>query len=217
MPRFPFRADVGQDLRDLYAHDRLTAQPRGLGLSSITQGEGSLDLLDAGGAAVARMGDAPTGSGFGVLVPDGAGGWRTVQADAQARADVVDARVTQTNTRVTAVEGRVSTAEGRLDSHASRLGAAEGRLDSHASRLGATEAVAGGARSELNAARGGFGSVGARLNSHSSRIGATEGVANGAAASALLARNMLTNPLTYYSRLTDVIQWLNSNHPGWDL
>ena len=217
MPRFPFRSDVGQDLRDLYAHDRLTAQPRGLGLSSITQGEGSLDLLDAGGSAVARMGDAPTGSGFGVLVPDGAGDWRTVQADAQARADVVDARVTQTNTRVTAVEGRVSTAEGRLDSHASRLGAAEGRLDSHASRLGATEAVADGARSELNAARGGFASVGARLSDHASRLGAVENTANSADQQSQLANNRLTNPMSYPSRLTDVIQWLNSNHPGWDL
>ena len=207
MPRFPFRADVGQDLRDLFAHDRLAAQPRGLGLSSITQGEGSLDLLDASGSAVARMGDAPTGDGFGVLVPDGAGGWRTVQADAQARADAGDA----------VLDTRLDSAESRLDSHASRLGAAEGRLDSHASRLGATEGVANGARSELNAARGGFASVGGRLSDHASRLGAVEGDVSAAAASALLARNMLTNPSTYYSRLTDVINWLNSNHPGWNL
>ena len=196
MPRFPFRADVGQDLRDLFAHDRLTAQPRGLGLSSITQGEGSLDLLDAGGTAVARMGDAPSGGGFGLLVPDGVGGWRTVQADAQARADVVDARVT-------AVEGRVTSAEGRLDSHASRLGATEG--------------VANGARSELNAARGGFASVGDRLSNHASRLGAVENTANSADQQSQLANNRLTNPMSFPSRLTDVIQWLNSNHPGWDL
>ena len=214
MPKFPFRADVGQDLRDLFAHDRLTAQPRGLGLSSITQGEGSLDLLDASGAAVARMGDAPTGPGFGVLVPDGAGGWRTVQADAQARADAGDAVL---DTRLDTAESRLTSTEGRLDSHASRLGAAEGRLDSHASRLGATEAVANGARSELNAARAGFGSLSGRLSDLASRIGAAEGDVSDAAASALLARNMLTNPSTYYSRLTDVINWLNSNHPGWDL
>ena len=214
MPRFPFRNDVGSDLRDLFAHDRLTAQPRGLGLSSITQGEGSLDLLDAGGTAVARMGDAPTGSGFGVLVPDGAGGWRTVQADAQARADagdaVLDTRLDSAEGRLTATEGVANGAKSEVTGARGGFGSLNGRLDSHSSRIGATEGVANGARSELNTARGGFASVGARLDEHASRLGSVE-------ASALLARNMLAYPSSYYSRLTDVINWLNSNHPGWDL
>ena len=214
MPRFPFRNDVGRDLRDLFAHDRLTAQPRGLGLSSITQGEGSLDLLDAGGAAVARMGDAPTGSGFGVLVPDGAGGWRTVQADAQARVDagdaVLDARLDSAEGRLTATEGVANAAQSEVTGARGGFGSLNNRLDSHGSRIGATESVANGARSELNTARGGFASVGARLDDHASRLGSVE-------ASALLARNMLAYPSSYYSRLTDVINWLNSNHPGWDL
>lgn len=209
MPIFPFRADVGQDLRDLFAHDRLEAQSRDLGNSSITLGEGSFDLLDSSGDPVARLGDAP--GGFGVMVPNGAGGWRTVQADAQAKADAAEqAAKDHADSAASAVQSEVTAARGGF-------GSLNGRLNDHASRLGATEGVANGARSELNTARGGFGSVGARLNSHSSRIGATEGDVNDAAASALLARNMLTNPTTYYSRLTDVIQWLNSNHPGWDL
>lgn len=152
--RFPYRESVGSNLRDLFGADRLRAQSRNLGSSSITQGEGSLELrtTDSGGT-VMHLGDLP-GGGFGIGVPNGAGGWRTVQDDAQARANAAQAAAEASAAAATsALAGRVGTAEGRLDSHATRLGSAEGRLtsaesmnstqngrlDSHASRLGATE------------------------------------------------------------------------------
>lgn len=134
MPRFPFKRSVGQDLRDLFAHDRLKQQERGLGYSSISPGEGSAEVRDAAGATLAQFGHAAGKAGF--LVPDGSGGWQTVQEHTSAAVAA----------GTTSLTSRMTTAEGRLDDHASRIGAvegrmgtAEGRLDSHASRLGALE------------------------------------------------------------------------------
>lgn len=147
MPRFPFRTSPGQDLRDLFGAERLRAQSRDLGSSSITQGEGSLELRPTDdGPAVAMFGDLP-GGGFGVGVPDGAGGWRTVQQDAQVRADAAQAAAEAAGAaanaalagRVTSAEGRLGTTEGRLSTAESKNSQQDGRLDSHASRLGATE------------------------------------------------------------------------------
>lgn len=145
--RFPYRENVGTNLRTLFGADRLRAQSRDLGSSSITQGEGSLELrtTDAG-AAVAMFGDLP-GGGFGIGIPDGGGGWRTVQQDAQARADAAQAAAEAAGAaanaalagRVTTAEGRLGTAEGRLTTAESKNSQQDGRLDSHASRLGATE------------------------------------------------------------------------------
>ena len=120
MARFPFRRSVGEDLRDLFAHDRLQAQANDLGYSSLGPDDGSFDVVDANGTAVARYGHVGTKSGF--LVPGGGGSWITTGEQAQAIADASAAALSD-----------------RLDSHASRLGAAEGRLDSHASRIGAAE------------------------------------------------------------------------------
>lgn len=147
MPRFPFRRSPGQDLRDLFAHDRIASQTNDLGYSSISPGEGLLEIRDAAGAAIAGMGHEAGKSGF--LVRRG-GAWVTLQEHVDAEvaagtAGVAD-RLDDHARRIGAAEGRLGTAEGRLDSHASRIGAAEGvnttqngRLDSHASRLGRHE------------------------------------------------------------------------------
>lgn len=166
MPKFPFRRSVAQDLRDLWTIDRLDRQARSLGQSSITQGEGSFDLLDSNGSPVARIGD--TGTGFGVMVPDGSGGWRTVQADAQARSDAAQvAAASYTDTQLAPVASEVQGARGGF-------GSLDGRLDDHASRLGSTEGDISSVSSEVATARGGFGTLGGRLNDHVSRIGGNE-------------------------------------------
>lgn len=150
MPRFPFKRSVGQDLRDLFGHDRLIVQERGLGYSSISPGEGSFDILDASEVPVARYGHYAGKVGF--LVPDGAG-WQTVQEHTAAANAVLSGRLDDHASRIGAAENDITAAEDRLDSHASRIGAAEnaidavegvnatqnGRLDDHASRIGAAE------------------------------------------------------------------------------
>lgn len=200
MARFPFRRSVADDLRDLYQIDRIDRQARTLGYSSISPGDGSLDLINASGTTIARYGDLP-GGGFGIGVPDGSGGWRTVQADAQARAD---AALTTAQGLISALSGRVTTAEGRLDSHASRIGAvenrattAESRLDSHASRLGNAEG---------------------RLDSHVSRIGALEGEVHTARGGSPNLNARIAGVFSYAQALRNYVsnlrQWLIDNGVG---
>lgn len=69
--RFPYKRSVGQDLRDLFGIQRLDAQARTLGRSSLREGEGAVRLLSADGTtALAIFGDLP-GGGSGVGVPVG--------------------------------------------------------------------------------------------------------------------------------------------------
>lgn len=215
MPRFPFKRSVAQDLRDLWAIDRVDRQARNLGLSSLSPGDGSLDLID-GGTTVARYGDLP-GGGFGIGVPDGSGGWRTVQQDAQARAD---GAVGPLASEITTARGGFANLNARLSDHASRLGGtegrlttAEGRLDSHASRIGATENVANGVQSEVSTARGGFGSLNGRLNDHAARIGSAEGEID------TIDERSLINTFRYTQLRSYVVQlkyWLDSGMTGPD-
>ena len=153
MPRFPFKRSVAQDLRDLWAIDRIDRQSRNLGLSSLSPGDGSLDLID-GGSTVARYGDIP-GGGFGIGVPDGSGGWRTVQQDAQARADAAQtAAAADATTKANAAQSAaVSSANGYTDTKTASLP---------------------GLSSEVASARGGFETLGARLSEHASRLGSLE-------------------------------------------
>ena len=121
--RFPFRRSVGDDLRDLFAHDRLNAQTNHLGHSSLSPGEGSFDILDAAGNVVAVYGHHAGKSGF--LMPNGTGGWQTVSERIAAENAVLTDRLDSHASRIGAVEGRAGTLEGRADSHAQRIGAAE--------------------------------------------------------------------------------------------
>lgn len=192
MPRFPFARSPSEDLRDLYRIDRLRAQARGLGHSSISPGEGSLDVRNAAGNPVARYGHE--GGKSGLLVPDGSG-WQTIQEYTAA----------QVAAGTSALGTRMGAAEGRLDSHASRIGAAESdisavegvnaaqttRLDGHASRIGAAEGV--------NTTQNG------RLDAHASRLGAAE---NGISA-AESAINVLAT--TIVDRETAIRDWVTDS------
>lgn len=142
MPRFPFRRSVGQNLRDLFEHDRLLAQSNQLGYSSLSPGEGMVEVWDASDELVAAVGHDDDGNA-GLLVPAPGGGLQTVQEHIAAALAAEAAQL----------EARIADAEARLDGHASRLGAAENdiadvqaanaaqttRLDGHAVRLGRHE------------------------------------------------------------------------------
>lgn len=173
---FPFAPSPHDDLRDLFGFQRAERTARNLGLSSITRGEGSLDLYETDdGPVTHRYGDLP-GGGFGVGITH-RGNFANVSdliGAGEDRDDAQDGRLDSHAGRIGATETKNAQQDGRLDDHASRIGAVEGdagslgtrisnaedRLDGHASRIGATE--------NKNTAQDG------RLDSHVSRIGALE-------------------------------------------
>lgn len=180
---FPFAPSPHDDLRDLFGFQRAERTARNLGLSSITRGEGSLDLYETDdGPVTHRYGDLP-GGGFGVGITHRGAFWNVSDLIGQGedRDDGQDGRLDGHASRLGAAEGRLDdhagrlgSAEGRLDSHAGRIGATETknsqqdtRLDTHASRIGAVEGDTGSLSTRIGNAEG-------RLDSHASRIGATE-------------------------------------------
>lgn len=163
MPRFPFRRSPGQDLRDLFAHDRLQAQANTLGYSSLSPGEGSAEVRDGTGKVVAQFGHDATGK-LGFLVPDGPG-WQTVQEQAAKAADAATAPLSG---KVTTLEGKTSTLEGKVSTVEGKVTTLEGRADSHASRIGAAE-------NDITALQSGKVST-ATHNALAGRVGALENV-----------------------------------------
>lgn len=168
---FPFAPSPHDDLRALFGFQRVERTARNLGMSSITRGEGSLDLYETDdGPVTHRYGDLPDGS-FGVGITHRGAFWNV--------SDLIGAgedRDDGQDGRLDGHAGRIGAAEGRLDSHAGRIGATEtknaeqdGRLDSHASRIGAVEGDAGSLGTRISNAE-------SRLDGHASRIGATENV-----------------------------------------
>ena len=180
---FPFAPSPHDDLRDLFGFQRAERTARNLGLSSITRGEGSLDLYETdNGPVTHRYGDLPDGS-FGVGITHRGAFWNV--------SDLIGAGEDRDDGQDGRMDGhasRLGSAEGRLDAHAGRLGAAEGRLDSHAGRIGATETKNSqqdtrldSHASRIGAIEGDAGSLGTRisnaenrLDTHAGRIGATE-------------------------------------------
>lgn len=78
-PRFPYRREVGQDLRDLFKGGRGASTGLKLGTSSITKGHGALELRDPawGPGPKAMFGDLPGGK-FGIGVDLGEDGFRAI-------------------------------------------------------------------------------------------------------------------------------------------
>ena len=166
---FPFAPSPHDDLRDLFGFQRAERTARNLGLSSITRGEGSLDLYETdAGPVTHRYGYLPDGS-FGIGITHRGAFWNV--------SDLIGAGEDRDDGQDGRMDGhasRLGSAEGRLDAHAGRLGAAEGRLDSaesrldsHASRIGAIEGDAGSLGTRISNAEN-------RLDTHAGRIGATE-------------------------------------------
>ena len=133
----PKRRTLGRDVEDLWARERAQGRPRDRGLSSWDAGAGADEVRDGSGNPVAKIGEH--GSVRGLLVPNGAGGWRTVQADAQAKADAALAtartEIAGVRSDLSALTTRVSTAESRLSSVSSSISSLTSRVSTAESRL----------------------------------------------------------------------------------
>lgn len=203
---FPFAPSPHDDLRDLFGFQRAERTARNLGLSSITRGEGSLDLYETdAGPVTHRYGDLPDGS-FGIGITHRGAFWNVSDliGAGEDRDDGQDGRMDGQDGRMDGHASRLGSAEGRLDAHAGRLGAAEGRLDSaegrldsHASRIGAVEGDAGSLGTRISNAEG-------RLDNHASRIGANENGVSAASSAAAQAA----------ARAAKIINCINAVQPA---
>ena len=155
---FPRERGVATDLADLWTDRRSQARRRSLGLSALDPDDGALEVRDGSGSPVAMVGEY--GSARGLLVPDGAGGWRTVQADAQAKADAALAtartEIAGVRSDLSALTTRVSTAESGLSSVSSSISSLSSRVSTLEHDLDALAAIVAAVRNSTNTAIGIF-------------------------------------------------------------
>lgn len=85
---FPREKSPAEDMRAIWAEFRRLRREMSAAHAAIDPGK-SLEVRNGAGAPVAKVGH--DGGSAGLLVPDGSGGWRTVQVDAQARVDALEA------------------------------------------------------------------------------------------------------------------------------
>lgn len=135
--RFPYQATLGSVLRDFAGVQRRESYARTIGLSSITAGEGSLDLLptDTSTTPVGIFGDLP-GGGFGIgALIDG----RMENLGAYARAEKVrndtqDTTLASHNTRINTAQTTANGAVTVNGTQNSRLSSLESAVSGAASQ-----------------------------------------------------------------------------------
>lgn len=177
------RVTVGDDLARLHDSSRAADMSRDLGYSSISMGEGSLDLIVGDDADNTRvvLGDQSDGR-FGIglwhrggmkYLPDVLESAEDRIAAAEdkngrqdRRLDALDDDVVRIDEKNGQQDGRLTGAEGRLTGAEGRLGSAEGRLDGVEGRMGSAEG-------RLDGHDG-------TLSSHSTRISNAQSSANNA-------------------------------------
>lgn len=185
MTRYRRQRNIGDNLRDLYSQIQQILGSGMLGDSSIDD-EGSLDIIvsddpddeDSPYTTVARYGHNDDSTKHGFLVPHGSD-WRTVQEDAQARADAAEADAkTYTDSKTTALDGRLDAAEGDIDTlqsqmtnRTSRINALENQVDNIGDAQSAMASTVNSVRNEVQNARGGYGSLNARLTAIENALG----------------------------------------------
>ena len=123
------RVNVHDDLSRLHSSLRAGDTSREIGYSSVTQGEGSLDLLTESGAVRASLGDQPDGR-FGVSITH-RGSLRFLP---DLFTDLEDEDVALSN-RISGLGDRMVSAEGRLDSHNTRIHDNDGRISGLGDRM----------------------------------------------------------------------------------
>ena len=155
---FPREKSPAEDMRAIWAEFRRLRREMSAAHAAIDPGK-SMEVRNGAGAPVAKVGH--DGGSAGLLVPDGSGGWRTVQVDAQARAD---AALVAAEAQITTLSGRVSTAEGSISNHAGRIATLEGQT----SGIGPIE-------NRLTAVETGMGVVMSALQNLHNRVSALEG------------------------------------------
>jgi hypothetical protein len=155
---FPFKRDPRQDLEDLWRVERRDRGARDVGLSSVTAGEGSLELRTAGGDAVAHLGDLP-GDDFGIGIPDG-GPIVTIQ-------QYIASRISALQSTLADLAAALETVQGELSGLAADLGELQSGAASQASLIQ-------NLRDRIEIAEEALVDHNAALGNHAARIGSLE-------------------------------------------
>ena len=137
------RVNVHDDLSRLHSSLRAADTSREIGYSSVTQGEGSLDLLTESGAVRAQIGDQPDGR-FGVSITH-RGSLRFLPdlfTDLEDEDDSLSDRISGLGDRMVSAEGRLNGHDSTLASHNTRIGNAQSRADSAHSNAATAQARA---------------------------------------------------------------------------
>ena len=172
---FPYRPSVHDDLRDLFGYRRVESTNRRLGSSSITKGEGSLDLWETEtGPVVARYGDLPDGSfGVGVAHRGAFVNISNLIGDTEDRLDGHDTTLGQHSATLSSHNTRITAAQSRADGAHTRLNGVDSTLSSHNTRISS-------AQSRADDAHGDAATAQSRADSAWTRAGT--GIADAAAA-----------------------------------
>lgn len=165
---------IHDDLRRLHESGRASDTSREIGYSSITQGEGSLDVISQAGLVHAQIGDQDDGR-LGVSVRHG-GALRFIPDLVQ---ELQDEDVALSN-RISGLGDRMVSAEGRLDGHDSTLASHNSRITTAQARADKGVSDAAAAQSSANAAQSSANTAQARADSAYSRAGT--GISNAATA-----------------------------------
>ena len=135
--RFPYQATLGSVLRDFAGVQRRTSYARTVGLSSITAGEGSLDLLptDTSTTPVGIFGDLPGGGfGIGALIDGSMVNLASYARAEKVRNDTQDTTLASHNTRITTAQSTANGAVTVNSTQNSRLSSLESAVSGAASQ-----------------------------------------------------------------------------------
>lgn len=115
---FPREKSLAEDVAWLVREVRKLTRARSLGNSSLSPGQGYMDILDAAGNPVARVGEGA------IWTPNGVGGWakqddinqinRTFRNDIGPRVSTAETGITSLGSRATALESWRTTASGQI-------------------------------------------------------------------------------------------------------
>ena len=131
--RFPYQATLGSVLRDFAGVQRRTSYARTVGLSSITAGEGSLDLLptDTSTTPVGIFGDLPGGGfGIGALIDGSMVNLASYARAEKVRNDTQDTTLASHNTRISAAQSTANSAQSTANGAVTVNGTQNSRLNS---------------------------------------------------------------------------------------
>ena len=135
--RFPYQATLGSVLRDFAGAPRRASYARTVGLSSITAGEGSLDLLptDTSTTPVGIFGDLPGGGfGIGALIDGSMVNLASYARAEKVRNDTQDTTLASHNTRITTAQSTANGAVTVNGTQNSRLNSLESAVSGAASQ-----------------------------------------------------------------------------------
>ena len=165
------RVNVHDDLSRLHSSLRAADTSREIGYSSVTQGEGSLDLLTESGAVRASLGDQPDGR-FGVSITH-RGSLRFLPdlfTDLEDEDDSLSNRISGLGDRMVSAEGRLNGHDSTLASHNTRITNAQSRADSAHSNAATAQSRADSAWTRAGTALANAATAQSRADSAHDRI-----------------------------------------------